>query len=150
MHHSDPAVDVTTAARFHFGELILSSVIRLVLIPLFGIPLDAIILYDVIQLPVIAFHHANIALQPTVDKILRLVIVTPFMHKVHHSRERNETDSNYSSILSIWDRVFGSYVEREEYTSIGFGLAGYDSEYLQSLPGLLRTPLLPADEVTRR
>jgi len=146
VHHSDPFMDVTTAARFHFGEIIFSSLIRLVLILLVGIPLDAIILYDMIQLPVIAFHHANIALPPKADRFVRLFVVTPFMHKVHHSRQQLETDSNYSSILSIWDRVFGSYRERGEYSTIQFGLSGYDSDVTQSVPGILQTPLLPPDD----
>jgi sterol desaturase/sphingolipid hydroxylase (fatty acid hydroxylase superfamily) len=146
MHHSDPAVDVTTATRFHFVEIIFSSTIRLALIPLFGVPLEAIILYDVVQLPVIAFHHANLALPLRVDKLLCFIIVTPFMHKVHHSRERQETDSNYSSILSLWDRLFSSFVERLEYSSIRLGLSGYDSDRMQSITGLLRTPLFPPEE----
>lgn len=141
MHHSDPAVDVTTAARFHFGEIVFSSILRLAFIPLFGIPIEAIILFDVIQLPVIAFHHANIGLPSAVDRLLCLFVVTPFMHKVHHSREKNETDSNYSSILSIWDRVFGSFVERGDCRGIRFGLTSLEADAFQSIMGLLRTPI---------
>ena len=146
MHHSDPDVDVTTAGRFHVGEIVFSSSIRILFIPLFGFPIEAVVLYDFVQLPVIAFHHANISVSAGIDRALRMVLVTPFMHKVHHSRLREETDSNYSSILSVWDRIFGSFVEKEKYTTITFGLTGFDSDRTQSLPGLLRTPLLPQGE----
>jgi len=140
MHHSDPAVDVTTATRFHFGEIALSSLARLVLIPLFGIPIEAVILFDVVQLPIIAFHHANISLPEKADSLLCLILVTPFMHKVHHSRRKQETDSNYSSVLSLWDRVFGSFRWVEDHRSIRFGLDGFDRPERQSVAGLLRTP----------
>jgi len=145
VHHSDPAVDVSTAARFHFGEIALSSLLRLALILLLGIPIEAIILFDVIQFPVIAFHHANIGLSPGVDRFLCLLIVTPSMHKVHHSREKSETDSNYSSMFSVWDRVFGSFGRREDDRGIRFGLPYFESDSFQSVPGLLWTPMAPIE-----
>jgi sterol desaturase/sphingolipid hydroxylase (fatty acid hydroxylase superfamily) len=141
MHHSDPEMDVTTATRFHVGEIIFSSVIKLGLIPLIGIPIGVLILYDVVQLPIISFHHANIRLTQGLDKFMRYIIVTPFMHKVHHSRTKVETDSNFSSTFSVWDRLFRSYVEKHNYREIRFGLDGYDVEDRQSVKGLLSTPL---------
>jgi sterol desaturase/sphingolipid hydroxylase (fatty acid hydroxylase superfamily) len=141
MHHSDPEMDVTTGSRFHFGEITLSSCIRMTLIPILGLSIDSLILFDVVQLPIIHFHHANLFLPNKLDKILRYFIVTPYMHKVHHSRVKSETDSNYTSVLSIWDRIFGSYVEKEDYHEIRFGLDNYDDEASQSLQGLLFTPL---------
>jgi sterol desaturase/sphingolipid hydroxylase (fatty acid hydroxylase superfamily) len=141
-HHSDPEVDVTTATRFHLGEIVFSSIIRLVLIPVVGIPLGVLILFDVIQLPIISFHHANIQVKAALDRFLRYLIVTPFMHKVHHSRIKDEIDSNFSSLLSVWDRLFGSYVEKEDYREIRFGLDGYDGDDRQSVKGLLTTPLV--------
>lgn len=140
MHHSDPEMDVTTATRFHLGEIIFSSVIRLILIPLIGIPIGAIILFDFVQLPIISFHHSNIRLPGAVDKVMAWFIVTPFMHKVHHSRLKPETDSNFSSLLSIWDRVFGSFVRKERCEEIRFGLDGFDEDANQSVKGLLVTP----------
>ncbi|MEO8167536.1 MAG: sterol desaturase family protein, partial [bacterium] len=141
MHHSDPAMDVTTATRFHVGEIILSSVIKLALIPLLGIPIGVLILFDFVQLPIISFHHANIHVHPAFDNILAFFIVTPFMHKVHHSRIKSETDSNFSSLLSIWDRVFGSFVHKDNCAEIKFGLDGFDDDEMQSVKGLLITPL---------
>jgi sterol desaturase/sphingolipid hydroxylase (fatty acid hydroxylase superfamily) len=141
MHHSDPEVDVTTATRFHVGEIAFSSLIRLGLIPLIGIPIEVLIVFDAIQLPIISFHHANIRLTPQLDKRIRYFIVTPFMHKVHHSRMKSETDSNFSSLLSIWDRMFRSYVEKENYHEIEFGLNQFDGGERQSVKGMLLTPL---------
>lgn len=141
MHHSDPEMDVTTATRFHLGEIILSSAIRLVLIPLIGIPISAIILFDFVQLPIISFHHANIRLPRLLDKIMAWFIVTPFMHKVHHSRVKPETDSNFSSLLSVWDRMFGSFVQKKHCEEIRFGLDGFDEDEKQSVKGMLVTPL---------
>lgn len=141
MHHSDPEMDVTTATRFHVGEIFFSSVIRLILIPLLGIPIGVIILFDFIQLPIISFHHANIHLPRVLDKLLAWFIVTPFMHKVHHSRVRREMDSNFSNLLSVWDRMFGSFVQKERCEEIEFGLDGFDEDEKQSVKGLLATPL---------
>jgi sterol desaturase/sphingolipid hydroxylase (fatty acid hydroxylase superfamily) len=141
MHHSDPEMDVTTATRFHVGEIIFSSIIKLVLIPIVGIPIGVLILFDVVQLPIISFHHANIHLPRVFDRTLAWFIVTPFMHKVHHSRIKRETDSNFSSLLSVWDRLFGSFVQKERCEEIKFGLDGFDEDKKQSLKGLLTTPL---------
>lgn len=141
VHHSDPAMDVTTGTRFHAGEILFSSVIRVILIPLIGIPIEFLLLYDTVQLPIVYFHHANIAVPERIDRVLRSVIVTPFMHKVHHSRWQPETDSNYSSVLTWWDRIFRSYRERKDWNGLSFGLDGFDGERNQSVAGLLSMPL---------
>ena len=141
MHHSDPEMDVTTATRFHFGEITFSTLIRLLLIPLIGIPLWALIVYDILLLVSTQFHHANIYLPASFDRALRFVIVTPFMHKVHHSNIQRETDSNFTSIFSFWDRVFRSYRERENYREIHFGVEGYSGDEEQTLPNLILSPL---------
>ncbi len=142
MHHSDPEMDVTTATRFHLGEITLSSLLRLLFIPLLGIPIEVLMLFDVVQLPIVNFHHANISLPHRVDKILKWFIVTPFMHKVHHSRIKAETDSNFSSLLSVWDRLFGSFVEKDRYDEIAFGLDQFDDEKRQTVKGLILTPFI--------
>jgi sterol desaturase/sphingolipid hydroxylase (fatty acid hydroxylase superfamily) len=142
MHHSDPEMDVTTATRFHIGEITLSSLIKLLLIVLFSIPIEVLIVFDVLQLPVISFHHANIQLPRLLDDVMAWFIVTPFMHKVHHSRFKPETDSNFSSLLSIWDRLFGSFVRKERCDEIRFGLDGFDSDERQTVKGMIATPFL--------
>jgi sterol desaturase/sphingolipid hydroxylase (fatty acid hydroxylase superfamily) len=143
MHHSDPAMDVTTATRFHLGEIAVSTIVRLGIIPLVGIPLRVIVVYELVLLLSTQFHHSNIALPSGIDRILRLVIVSPNMHRVHHSIKRVETDSNYSSVLSIWDRLFRSYRERPDSREIRFGVEGYCADRSQSVKGLFLTPITP-------
>ncbi len=141
MHHSDPEMDVTTANRFHVGEIAMSSLLRVPLILMLGAPLWHLALYEALMFPIVQFHHANVGVPAWLDRALRIVIVTPAMHKVHHSRWQPETDSNYTSMLSLWDRLFGSFRLREDLRAIRFGLDGFDADDRQSLPGLLATPL---------
>jgi sterol desaturase/sphingolipid hydroxylase (fatty acid hydroxylase superfamily) len=142
VHHSDPHMDVTTANRFHLGEVIISSLLRIALLFLTGVELWHLALYELLMFSIVQFHHANIALPAVLDRLLRLFIVTPAMHKVHHSRIQKETDSNYTSLFSFWDRVFGSFRVREhnDLANIQLGLHGYDSADKQHLIGLLKTP----------
>ena len=142
MHHSDPNMDVTTSIRFHFGEIIISSTFRLLIILLVGIPIWVMVFYDTTLLICTIFHHSNIQLPDKVDRFIRALIVSPNMHKVHHSRIKIETDSNYSSFLTIWDRIFGSFRLKDDYSEINFGLDNYDEEDKQSLIGLIKTPLI--------
>jgi sterol desaturase/sphingolipid hydroxylase (fatty acid hydroxylase superfamily) len=141
MHHSDPEVDVTTALRFHVGEIVISSALRLAVIPLLGLHLWQVILYETMLLPVIAFHHSNVPLPEVWDRRLRSVIVSPNMHRVHHSDWRPETDSNFASIFSWWDRLGRSFRLRQDVRTLRYGLREFDGEEWQTLIGLLRTPL---------
>ncbi len=141
MHHSDLAMDVSTATRFHPGEIFLSSMIRLLVIPLVGMPATALVVYDGVQLANTQFHHANIGLFQWLDRAVSYILVSPNMHKVHHSPLREETDSNYSSVLSVWDRIFGSYRELAADREVRFGLDELHEPETQSFGGLLRTPL---------
>jgi len=143
MHHSDPWMDVTSARRFHPGEIILSSILRIPLVALFGIHLWELVLYELLMGVVVNFHHANIGLPEPVDRFLRAILVTPAMHKVHHSRVQEETDSNYTSLLSLWDRVFGSFRLRADLRAIRIGLDGWSDTQHQTVPGMLATPLHP-------
>ena len=145
-HHSDPAMDVTTSLRFHGGELLVSAALRLALIPMLGLSLAAIVLYGATVSLIAQFHHANISLVDGWDRFVRLFVVSPNMHKVHHSRERIETDSNYATVFSLWDRLFGTYRRRESYEGIQFGLDHMDGERFQTLKGLLMTPLYSEQE----
>jgi sterol desaturase/sphingolipid hydroxylase (fatty acid hydroxylase superfamily) len=140
MHHSDPAMDVTTATRFHTGEIAMSSTLRLALIPLIGIPLGALALYEFVLITSTQFHHSNIGLPPALDRAIRAVIVSPSMHKVHHSVEIAETNSNYTSLFSVWDRLFRTFRLREDDHSIQFGVSEFSNERFQTLTGLLQTP----------
>jgi sterol desaturase/sphingolipid hydroxylase (fatty acid hydroxylase superfamily) len=141
MHHSDPELDATTGLRFHPGEQLLSAVARLAVLPLLGMELWQLAIYEAILLPVILFHHSNVRFPRWLDHGLLTVVVTPAMHRVHHSRLQPETDSNYGSILPYWDRIFGSFRLREDASTIEIGLDEFDDPRWQSLGGLLRTPL---------
>jgi sterol desaturase/sphingolipid hydroxylase (fatty acid hydroxylase superfamily) len=90
---------------------------------------------------IVQFHHANVGLPKNVDWLLRLIIVTPAVHKVHHSRWQPETDSNYSSLFSIWDRLFRTLRLRADPRTIQFGLDAFDQPEQQTLAGLLKTPM---------
>ncbi len=140
VHHSDPALDTTTALRFHVGEMVLSTLLRLAVIPLLGIPLRDLILYEIILEPVILFHHSNIAFPEPLDRWMRALVVSPNMHRVHHSDIPVETNSNYASIFSFWDRIGGTYRGRDVLT-IHFGLREFADPRWQTLRGLFATPL---------
>ena len=141
MHHSEPRMDVTTASRFHLGEIVLSSILRVPIIALLGLKLWELALYEVAMFTVVQLHHANIALPAWLDRGLRVLIVTPFMHKVHHSRWQSETDSNYSSLFSFWDRLFGTFRLRAQPDTLQFGLDDFNQPEDHTLIGLLTTPL---------
>ena len=147
MHHSDPAMDVSTGLRFHPGEMFLSSVARLAVLPILGISLWHLAIYEALLLPVILFHHSNLQVPRWLDHGLLAVIVTPAMHRVHHSRWQPETDSNYGSIFPWWDMLFRSFRLREDARTIHLGLEEFDDHRWQTLGGMLRTPLwAPEDE----
>jgi len=146
MHHSDRNMDVTTATRFHFGEQVVSALLRLGLIPLLGIQIWNLVLYDTIVLCVIMFHHADISLSRW-DRWLRLLIVTPDMHKVHHSDWQTETDSNFSTVLSVWDRIAMTFRMRSDPKTIVFGLAEFTDSSWQTLWGMWKTPFITVRQV---
>ncbi|MEO6365927.1 MAG: sterol desaturase family protein, partial [Luteimonas sp.] len=109
VHHSDMSFDVTTGVRFHPVEIAFSMAIKLGLVAGLGPHPVAVMLFEVLLSASSLLTHADFALPPRVDRALRWLIVTPSMHRIHHSVRREETDSNYSFNLSLWDRVFGSY-----------------------------------------
>src|SRR5690606_9675421 len=113
MHHSDREMDVTSATRFHLGEHLASATLRLAIIPLFGVTAFEVLIYETIVVAITMLHHANISLG-RLDPVLKLFVVTPAMHRVHHSRVPAETNSNYSVFLSLWDRIFRTYRRRPE------------------------------------
>ena len=110
VHHSDKEMDVTTAIRFHPLEIALSMLLKISLIYLLGPTAFAVILFEILLNGNALFNHANIRLPQKVDAFVRLFVVTPDMHRVHHSDLREEHDSNYGFFLTIWDRMFGTYI----------------------------------------
>ncbi len=141
MHHSDPQMDVTTGVRFHPGEIILSSLLRLAVLPLLGMTLGQLVLYELILLPVILFHHSNVALPERWDRLLRILIVSPNMHRVHHSDKVYELNSNYASVLSCWDRLARSFALRRDPKTLRYGLKEFQRPEVQTVRGMLLTPL---------
>ena len=147
MHHADREMDVTTALRFHTGELVLSAVVRLLLIPLLGVSSTQLLVSETLVVAATTFHHANISVG-RFDRWLALGIVTPFLHKVHHSREPVETNSNYATVFSWWDRVGGTLRQREDCESLRLGLDEFDDPRWETVAGLLSIPAAQRDQIT--
>jgi sterol desaturase/sphingolipid hydroxylase (fatty acid hydroxylase superfamily) len=109
MHHADLDIDVTTGGRFHPIEILLSMLIKIAAVLAFGIPAIAVVIFEVVLNATSMFNHSNVAMPERLDRIVRWLVVTPDMHRVHHSIERRETDSNFGFNLPWWDRLFGTY-----------------------------------------
>ncbi|MGR3636380.1 MAG: sterol desaturase family protein [Shimia sp.] len=125
VHHADPDLDVTTAIRFHPVEIALSMGLKIGLVYALGAPPLAVLIFEILLNATALFTHSNIRLPIALDRIMRLVLVTPDMHRVHHSVHRDEHDSNYGFALSIWDRTLGTYIAqpREGHDKMTIGLA---------------------------
>lgn len=143
VHHADPDYDVTTGLRFHPLEILLSMVIKFVVIAALGPSVVAVILFEVILNGMAMFNHGNIRLPAKLDRLLRWVVVTPDMHRVHHSVVDFETNSNFGFNLSLWDRLFGTYIAqpRAGHDGIEIGISGFDQpQQVVRLDGLLFLP----------
>jgi sterol desaturase/sphingolipid hydroxylase (fatty acid hydroxylase superfamily) len=140
VHHSDAEMDVTSGVRFHTMEIGFSFLARLLVLPLLGVSVPQLLLYEMLALPVILFQHSNLRLSERMDRRLRWFLVTPGMHQVHHSRWQPETDSNFSSLLSVWDRMLGTFRRNPHPETIQLGLDGWKESEWRRLPGMLRTP----------
>lgn len=130
VHHADRDMDVTTAIRFHPLEIALSMLLKIGLVYLLGPAAIAVILFEILLNGTALFNHANLRLPLAFDRVLRLVLVTPDMHRVHHSIHRHEHDSNYGFALSIWDRMFRTYTPQPEagHDGMTVGLQWQDDE----------------------
>lgn len=143
MHHADTAIDVTTGARFHPIEIGLSILIKMAVVCLLGAPAAAVVVFEVVLNGTAMFNHANLRLPLGLDRALRLVIVTPDMHRVHHSTLRSETDSNYGFNLPWWDRLFGTYIAQPSagHDGMVIGLEHFRDPVEQRLDKMLLQPL---------
>jgi len=130
VHHADRDIDVTTAIRFHPVEIAFSMILKIGLVYLLGPPAIGIIAFEIILNGTAMFNHANIKLPQSVDVLVRKLLVTPDMHRVHHSIERVEHDSNYGFALSIWDRLFGTYIAQpaKGHDNMTIGLQWQDDQ----------------------
>lgn len=140
VHHSDTDMDASSALRFHPVEIVLSSIARLGIIALLGLELWHIVMYEIVLLPVIAFHHSNVRFIEKYDRVYRLIFASPHMHRIHHSDIQVETDSNYTSIFSFWDRLFGTFRLSKDPAKITLGLKEYREKKWHSLWGMVKTP----------
>ncbi|MEN8246743.1 MAG: sterol desaturase family protein [Thermodesulfobacteriota bacterium] len=144
VHHADLDVDFTTGLRFHPVEIILSMVLKMMVIVALGPPVIAVLIFEVFLNGMAMFNHGNIKIPKAVDKWLRLLVVTPDMHRVHHSVIIRETNSNYGFNLSIWDRLFGTYCDQptKGHTAMVIGLSQFRDEKKLTLPWLLILPII--------
>ncbi|MAA97896.1 MAG: fatty acid hydroxylase [Stappia sp.] len=145
MHHADRDIDVTTALRFHPLEIVLSMAWKAAVVLALGIPPVAVLVFEVVLNGAAMFNHANLRLGNRLDGLLRLLVVTPDMHRVHHSVIRSETDSNYGFNLSVWDRLFGTYVAqpRDGHEGMTIGLEAWQDERPSGIVWSLLLPFRP-------
>lgn len=152
MHHSDVDFDTTTALRFHPVEILLSMLLKLALVAVLGPPAVAVLLFEVVLNASAMFNHANIRLPGGIDRILRLLIVTPDMHRVHHSVDPRETNSNYGFNLPWWDWLFGTYVAQpaKGHQDMQIGLEQFRTKRDHWLDRMLAQPLQnPANDAVK-
>lgn len=145
VHHADLDYDVTTGARFHTLEIILSMLIKFAVIVVLGPPVVAVILFEVILNAMAMFNHGNVGLPAPIDKALRWLVVTPDMHRVHHSIEDDETNSNFGFNLSWWDRLFGTYRDqpRAGHQGMTIGIRNFrDPKQSSWITGMLAMPFV--------
>lgn len=144
VHHADPEMDASTALRFHFGELLLSSGLRVILILVFGFPLKILLAFDVLVTCCALFHHSNLKLPYLLEKSLIRFIVTPHFHQNHHSYFQKETDSNFSAIFSVWDRIHRTHTKEIASSEITIGLPAIG----KVMPGFLNLVVMPVKKVS--
>lgn len=137
VHHLDEFLDASSALRFHFGEVLISSLVRAGVILLMGVPLLSVVIFETLLAFNTMFHHSDLRLPPRLEKALSYVIVTPSIHWVHHHAIRRDTDSNYASLLSLWDRLFGSRSRTLRTPEMPIGTEGLKD---RGFAGLLARP----------
>jgi sterol desaturase/sphingolipid hydroxylase (fatty acid hydroxylase superfamily) len=143
-HHSDPDYTVTTALRFHPGELLLALPVRLAIVAMLGVPVAGVIVFELIFAVANFCEHGNIDLPLKLERTLGRILITPALHRRHHGRESRLLDSNYGTIFSCWDRLLGSYGENRSDVQVNTGLPGIEGSL-----GTLAILLLPTRGVFR-
>ncbi|MEX0618449.1 MAG: sterol desaturase family protein [Pseudohongiellaceae bacterium] len=145
VHHADLDYDLTTGTRFHPIEIILSMLIKFAAIVVLGPPVVAVLIFEIILNALAMFNHGNVRLHAGVDRVLRLALVTPDMHRVHHSVADHEANSNFGFNLSLWDRLLGTYLAqpRDGHDNMTIGIHRYrDPDQVDKLPGMLVLPFV--------
>jgi len=150
VHHSDDFVDVTTTYRTHPVETVWRFLFAILPVWLLGLPAQAVVIQRLLQATNGVIEHANIRLWPPLDRILSLVWVTPNVHKIHHSRQASETNSNYANLLTVYDRLLGTYTPAERVHSVVYGLDDAEPMATGTYPTLLALPFHSAQQASDR
>jgi sterol desaturase/sphingolipid hydroxylase (fatty acid hydroxylase superfamily) len=147
MHHADQDIDVTTGIRFHPVEILLSMGIKLGVVAALGTPAVAVLVFEVLLNATSMFNHSNVRMPLWLDRILRWVVVTPDMHRVHHSIVRRETNSNFGFNLPWWDRLFGTYRDQPAagHDDMTIGITQFREPGEQRLDRMLTQPFRDDD-----
>ncbi|WP_284126462.1 sterol desaturase family protein [Parerythrobacter aestuarii] len=145
VHHVDRDFDVTTAARFHPFEIVLSMLYKVAVVAALGAPVWGVFLFEVLFTCATLFNHSNTHLPRWLERPVRAAIVTPDMHRIHHSVRMPETNSNYGTLLSLWDRLFGTYVPQaqDQQDTMTIGLNQWQDDNPRRLGWSLSLPFLP-------
>jgi len=150
VHHIDPDLDVSTAFRFHFGEVALSTAFRVVQVGAIGLSAPAFAIYELVFQANTLFHHSNVRLPIAIERVLNLVLVTPRMHGIHHSEVRDETNSNYSVVFSWWDRLHRSACLNVPQSAIRVGVPAYADPQDNTFGNTLTLPFRRQRDYWRR
>lgn len=145
VHHTDVAFDLTTGVRFHPGEILISLVFKAMLVVLLGAAPIAVLVFEALLSSASLFTHSNVALPARFDRVLRTLVVTPDMHRIHHSVIAREHNSNFGFLASWWDRLFGSFRSMPDagHTSMNIGLVAFRDPQDQTFSALLQQPFKP-------
>lgn len=144
VHHSDLDLDASTALRFHFGEFVLGAPFRAAQVALIGVSPRALTVWQRLTSLSVLFHHSNVRLPVEVERVVALLVTTPRLHGIHHSIVRDEQDSNWSSGLTIWDRLHGTYRGNVPQAEIEIGIADHRDPADVTLPRVLAMPFAEA------
>ena len=144
VHHSDLDCDISTGLRFHPFEMIISILFKFVIIISIGAPVIAVVCFEIILNAASMFTHSNIKIPANLEKLVRWIVVTPDMHRIHHSVNENETNSNFGFFISVWDRLFGTYINepKEGQQNMEIGLHSFRQAKWQNLRWLIYLPFV--------
>lgn len=122
IHHLDETLDTTTALRFHWGEVLMSAGARAAIVLSFDMPIESVLIFETQVLLAAIFAHSNVKLPPALERAVGWVFITPAIHWIHHHAIRRDTDSNYGNLLSVWDRIFGSFNKTQRRPDMTIGV----------------------------
>lgn len=145
MHHIDPMLDTTSGLRFHPLEILISNVIKITTIFLFGVTPITVIVFEIVLNALAMFNHSNIALNKKLEHRINKILITPALHTIHHSKNRLETNSNYGFSVPWWDHLFGTFTAKGQYpqAQIHIGTVPMPKKRFQLFPGMLLQPFIP-------